>query len=243
MNMIETKNLTRKYGEKTAVNDLSLTVQEGELFALLGVNGAGKTTTIRMLSCLSKPTSGEAFVDGHSCTRESTAVKQVIGLSPQDTAVADHLTVRENLEFMAAVYGCDRGEVKTRADRIIEEFRLGEVEHQKAQTLSGGWKRKLSIAMALISDPKVLFLDEPTLGLDVLARRELWKEIEKLKGRMTVVLTTHYMEEAEHLSDRLAIMVAGRIAAAGTLQEILAQGGADNLEDAFVAIAEKEGIV
>ena len=242
MNMIETRNLTRKYGEKTAVNELSLTIGEGELFALLGVNGAGKTTTIRMLSCLSRPTSGEAFVDGHSCTDESKAVKQVIGLSPQDTAVADHLSVRENLEFMAAVYGCDRDEVKARADRIIAEFHLEEVEHQRAQTLSGGWKRKLSIAMALISNPKVLFLDEPTLGLDVLARRELWREIEKLKEKMTIVLTTHYMEEAEYLSDRIAIMIAGRIAAVGTLAEILEKGGTDNLEDAFVAIAEKEGI-
>jgi len=242
MNMIETQNLTRKYGEKTAVNDLSLTIEKGELFALLGVNGAGKTTTIRMLSCLSQPTSGEAFVDGRSCTHESKAVKQVIGLSPQDTAVADHLTVRENLEFMAAVYGYEKSEVKARTDRIITGFHMEEVENQKAQTLSGGWKRKLSIAMALISDPKVLFLDEPTLGLDVLARRELWHEIEKLKGKMTIVLTTHYMEEAEHLSDRLAIMISGRIAATGTLEEILARGEADNLEDAFVSIAEKEGI-
>ena len=241
MSMIETRNLTRKYGDITAVNNLSLTIGEGELFALLGVNGAGKTTTIRMLSCLSKPSSGEAFVDGHSCSAESKAVKQVIGLSPQDTAVADHLTVRENLEFMAAVYGYDKAEVKQRTDRIIEEFHLGEVVNQRAQTLSGGWKRKLSIAMALISDPKVLFLDEPTLGLDVLARRELWREIEKLKGKMTIVLTTHYMEEAEHLSDRIAIMVSGRIVAAGTLQEILAKGSADNLEDAFVAIAETNG--
>ena len=241
MSMIETKDLTRRYGEKTAVDRLSLTVEEGELFALLGVNGAGKTTTIRMLSCLSKPSSGEAFVDGYSCTAESKAVKQVIGLSPQDTAVADHLTVRENLEFMAAVYGYTKDEVKQKTDLIMEEFHLGEVENQRAQTLSGGWKRKLSIAMALISEPKVLFLDEPTLGLDVLARRELWREIEKLKGKMTIVLTTHYMEEAEHLSDRIAIMVSGRIVAAGTLQEILAKGSADNLEDAFVAIAETNG--
>ena len=195
-----------------------------------------------MLSCLSKPTSGEAYVNGHSCTAESREVKRVIGLSPQDTAVADHLTVRENLEFMAAVYGYAKMEVKQRTDRIIGDFHLEEVANQRAQTLSGGWKRKLSIAMALISNPKVLFLDEPTLGLDVLARRELWREIEKLKGKMTIVLTTHYMEEAEHLSDRIAIMVSGRIVAVGSLEEILAEGGADHLEDAFVSIAEKEGI-
>ena len=240
--MIITRNLTRKYGGKTAVDNLSLTVREGELFALLGVNGAGKTTTVRMLSCLSAPTSGEAFVNGYSCTEESDEVKQIIGLSPQDTAVAEHLTVRENLEFMAAVYGCGKAEAKERANKFIEEFRFAEVCGQRAQTLSGGWKRKLSIAMAMISNPKVLFLDEPTLGLDVLARRELWREIEKLKGKITIVLTTHYMEEAEHLSDRIAIMVSGRIAATGTPAEILAQAEADNLEDAFVRIAEKEGI-
>lgn len=238
MNMIETKSLTKQYGSKTAVRDLSLSVREGELFSLLGVNGAGKTTTIRMLSCLSEPTKGEAFVGGYQCGKQNHEIKQIVGISPQDTAVADRLTVRENLAFMASVYGFGRAQVLERVERTITDFHLEEVSEQSAGTLSGGWKRKLSIAMALISGPKVLFLDEPTLGLDVLARRELWRLIEKLKGSMTIVLTTHYMEEAEHLSDRLAVMIAGQIAASGTVREVLSQTHTDKLEDAFIVIAE-----
>lgn len=240
MNTIETKNLTKKYKDKTAVDSLNLTIKEGELFSLLGVNGAGKTTTIRMLACLSTPTSGEAFVNGNDCIKESGEVKKIIGISPQDTAVADNLTVRENLEFMAAIYYTDKEKIKKRINKIESIFGLTEVENQRAKTLSGGWKRKLSIAMALISEPKVLFLDEPTLGLDVLARRELWRAIENLKGKMTIVLTTHYMEEAEHLSDRIAIMLSGKIVACGTLDEIEKAAGKEGkgLEEAFVTIAE-----
>lgn len=233
--MIETKNLTKKYGNKTAVDSLNLSVKKGELFALLGVNGAGKTTTIRMLSCLSEPTSGEAFIDGHNCITDSTGVKSIIGISPQETSVAENLTVRENLEFMAQIYGLE----KSRADDMIETFSMKEVEKSRAKTLSGGWKRKLSIAMALISEPKVLFLDEPTLGLDVLARRELWKTIMSLKGRITIVLTTHYMEEAEALSDRIAIMIDGKISACGTLSELEEISGQKGLENVFVEIAER----
>ena len=243
MNMIETRSLTKHYGSKAAVRDLSLTVGEGELFSLLGVNGAGKTTTIRMLSCLSEPTSGEAFVGGFSCEKQKREIKQIVGMSPQDTAVADRLTVRENLTFMASVYGFSKETVRERVERTIADFRLEEVQNQYARTLSGGWKRKLSIAMALISGPKVLFLDEPTLGLDVLARRELWRLIEKLKGNMTIILTTHYMEEAEQLSDRLAVMIAGQIAACGTVPQVLAETGTDKLEDAFIAIAERRETV
>ena len=242
MDMIETRGLSKQYGEKWAVRDLSLSVREGELFSLLGVNGAGKTTTIRMLSGLSEPTSGEAFVSGFSCAGQKREIKRIIGMSPQDTAVAERLTVRENLEFMASVYGFDRPKVRERTERMIEDFHLEEVQAQQARTLSGGWKRKLSIAMALIGEPKVLFLDEPTLGLDVLARRELWRVIERMKGEITIVLTTHYMEEAEHLSDRLAVMLSGRIAFCGALPDLLSQTGAANLEDAFVAIAEQEVI-
>ncbi|MBO6115349.1 MAG: ABC transporter ATP-binding protein [Lachnospiraceae bacterium] len=240
MNTIETKNLTKKYKDKTAVDSLNLTIKEGELFSLLGVNGAGKTTTIRMLACLSAPTAGEAFVNGNDCIKEAGEVKKIIGISPQDTAVADNLTVRENLEFMAAIYYTDKDKIKERINEIESVFGLTEVENQRAKTLSGGWKRKLSIAMALISKPKVLFLDEPTLGLDVLARRELWRAIENLKGKMTIVLTTHYMEEAEHLSDRIAIMLSGKIVACGTLDEIEKAAGKEGkgLEEAFVTIAE-----
>ncbi len=238
---VEAKNLTKKYRNKVAVDNLNLQVMEGELFALLGVNGAGKTTTIRMLSCLSAPTAGEAFVCGHSCTQESEAVKAMIGISPQDTAVAENLTVRENLEFIAKVYGFDKEKVTAKAAEMIALFKMQDVENARAKTLSGGWKRKLSIAMALVAEPKVLFLDEPTLGLDVLARRELWSAISALKGRITILLTTHYMEEAEQLSDRIAIMIGGRIAAQGTLAQLEEISGQKGLENAFVAIAEKEG--
>ena len=243
MNMIETRNLTKHYGSKIAVRDLSLEVGQGELFSLLGVNGAGKTTTIRMLSCLSEPTSGEAFVGGFQCGKQNREIKQIANMSPQDTAVADHLTVRENLTFMASVYGFSREKIRERVDRTIADFHMDEVENQYAKTLSGGWKRKLSIAMALISGPKVLFLDEPTLGLDVLARRELWRLIERLKGSMTIILTTHYMEEAEQLSDRLAVMIAGQIAACGTVPQVLAETKTEKLEDAFIAIAERRETV
>ncbi|MBQ8725108.1 MAG: ATP-binding cassette domain-containing protein [Oscillospiraceae bacterium] len=236
----EVKNLTKRYKNKTAVDNISLTVNEGELFALLGVNGAGKTTTIRMLTCLSKPTEGEAFICGHSCKTESSKVKSVIGISPQETSVADNLTVLENLQFMAKVCGFDKAKVKSKTEEMIKLFSMDDVKNSRAKTLSGGWKRKLSIAMALISEPKVLFLDEPTLGLDVLARRDLHKTIESLKGNITIILTTHYMEEAEDLSDRIAVMVDGRIKAMGTLSELEAISGEKGLEAAFVAIAEKE---
>ena len=238
---VQTKNLTKKYKTKTAVDSINLEVNKGELFALLGVNGAGKTTTIRMLACLSTATSGEAFVEGHSCLNEQSAVKSVIGISPQDTAVAENLTVRENLEFIASVYGLDKNTVKARTEQMISTFNMHDVENSRAKTLSGGWKRKLSIAMALISEPKVLFLDEPTLGLDVLARRELWKAIEGLKGKITIILTTHYMEEAQALSDRIGIMIDGQIKALGTLAELEQLTGKTGLEEAFVAIAEGNG--
>ncbi|MBR4554635.1 MAG: ABC transporter ATP-binding protein [Ruminococcus sp.] len=236
---VETKALTKTYKDNTAVDSLSLAVEQGELFSLLGVNGAGKTTTVRMLCCLSKPSSGEAYVMGKNCESESAEVKSIIGISPQDTAVAPRLTVRENLMFMSRIYGFDKAGCKARTDELIEMFGMQKVADSRAKTLSGGWQRKLSIAMALIGEPKVLFLDEPTLGLDVLARRELWRAIEALKGRITVILTTHYMEEAEKLSDRIAIMIEGRIAAIGTLAEIEEQAGEKGLENAFVAIAER----
>ncbi len=234
---VEIKGLTKKYHQKTAVNGLDLAVAQGELFALLGVNGAGKTTTIRMLSCLTPPTSGECFIHGKSCVSESSAVKAMIGVSPQDTAVAENLTVRENLMFISRIYGFDREKSLRRTQEMIAVFRMEETADSRAKILSGGWKRKLSIAMALIGEPKVLFLDEPTLGLDVLARRELWNIITALKGKITILLTTHYMEEAEQLADRIAVMTGGQLAACGTLGELEKQSGKQGLEDAFVAIA------
>lgn len=237
MNGIETKNLTKKYGDYTAVNDLKLSIEEGELFALLGVNGAGKTTTIKMLSCLTKPTSGDAVLLGDSIVSNPEGVKEKINVSPQETAVAPNLSVKENLELMAGIYGSDKKESKIKAQNMISTFSLEETADKKAKTLSGGTQRRLSIAMALITNPKILFLDEPTLGLDVLARRELWSAIKKLKGEITIILTTHYMEEAEALSDRIGIMEKGRLKAIGTAPELIAKTGAKTFEDAFIAIA------
>ena len=239
---VETKGLVKKYKTKTAVSGLDLAVSEGEIYALLGVNGAGKTTTIRMLTCLSKPTDGECWVCGKSCISEMTEVKKLTGISPQDTAVAENLTVRENLSLICGIYGYSAEKTKSSVDEMISLFGLEEYKNSRSKTLSGGWKRKLSIAMAMIGEPKVLFLDEPTLGLDVLARRELWKVIEKLKSKITMILTTHYMEEAEQLSDRIGIMINGVLKAEGTLAELEVLTGEQGLENAFIKIAEKEEV-
>ncbi|MGN0676426.1 MAG: ABC transporter ATP-binding protein, partial [Ruminococcus sp.] len=227
MNAVEIKNLVKKFGDKTAVNNISLEIKDGELFGLLGINGAGKTTTLRILSCLSKATSGEAYIYGKSVSKDTKEVKQMINISTQETAVAPNLTVRENLIFIGGIYGYGKQESIKKADKMIEDFSLSEVSGKKAKLLSGGWQRRLSIAMALITEPKVLFLDEPTLGLDVLARRELWGIISKLKGRITIILTTHYLEEAEALSDRIAIMTNGNIKALGTAQELKDSAGCE----------------
>ena len=239
MEAIKTKSLTKKYKEKTAVKELNLTVHKGELYALLGVNGAGKSTTIKMLSCLTQPTSGDAELIGHSIVSESAKVKALINVSPQETAVAAKLSVRENLEFIARIYGSNKKEAKEKAQGMIEKFNMDEVERSKAATLSGGWQRRLSIAMALITEPEILFLDEPTLGLDVLARRELWRLIEKLKGKMTIILTTHYLEEAESLSDRIGIMSRGVLLTEGTAAGLKAKAGTDDFEEAFIRLTEE----
>jgi ABC-2 type transport system ATP-binding protein len=238
-NAIVIKNLKKEYGSKIAVNNISLSIEEGIIFSLLGVNGAGKTTTIRVLTGLSRPTEGEIRIFDKDVKTELKEIKKLSNLSPQETAIAPNLTVRENLEFIAEIYGCAKNQVKEKVRRIIEEFSLQEVESSKAKTLSGGWQRRLSIAMALVTEPKLLYLDEPTLGLDVLARRELWRIIEKLRGKVTIVLTTHYMEEAENLSDGIAIMVNGMIKAQGSVNELKQMTGTNNLEDAFIAIAER----
>ena len=235
-NAIEIKNLCKTFGTKKAVDNLSLEIKEGELFSLLGVNGAGKTSTTKMLCGLCSATSGDATLDGFSITNESLKVKEIINVSPQETAIAQNLTVKENLEFIAGIYGASKTEQKEKAQNLIAQFNLGEFENQKAKTLSGGWQRRLSIAMALISNPKILFLDEPTLGLDVSARKELWKVINELKGKITIILTTHYMEEAEHLSDRIGIMSNGKLKALGTAKELIEKTNAKNFEDAFVTL-------
>ena len=232
---IETKNLTKKFGEKIAVDKINLEIHEGELFALLGTNGAGKTTTIKMLSTLILPTDGEIKIIGLDIIKDRQEIKELLNVSPQETAIAPNLSVKENLEFMAGVY-----QIKNKNEKInelIKIFKLDEVLNQKAKTLSGGWQRKVSIAISLINDPKILFLDEPTLGLDVIARKELWAVIERLKGKITIILTTHYMEEAESLSDRIGIMSKVNLVDVGTAQELIDKTGTKNFEDAFVKIA------
>ena len=242
MQTIETTGLVKQYKNLTAVDTLDLEVRQGELFSLLGVNGAGKTTTIKMLTCLAKPTSGDALVGGYSIVKEPQLVKRLIGVSPQETAVAANLTVKENLELICGIHGFSREKTKAKIEELENQFSLSVVLNRKAGKLSGGWQRRVSIAMALISEPQILFMDEPTLGLDVIARHELWETIRALKGRVTIILTTHYMEEAQALSDRIGIMKNGRLLAAGTAEELMAMVKADDFETAFVAIV-KEGAV
>ncbi len=238
MNSIEIKGLTKRFGARTAVDGLDLTVKEGELFALLGVNGAGKTTTIRMLCCLLPPSGGDALIMGKSIVHDAPAVKALNNISPQETAIAPNLTVRENLAFMAGIYGAGRKESMRLADELAGSFKLEERADDMAKTLSGGMQRRLSIAMALISKPEVLFLDEPTLGLDVRARRDLWTVIESLRTKVTVVLTTHYLEEAQALADRIGIMHEGRLLALGTARELMEQSATQDIEQAFLKITD-----
>ena len=233
---IKTNALIKRYRDVVAVDGVDLEIRSGELFALLGVNGAGKTTMVKMLSCLTRPTEGDATVGGYSVVQEPEMVKRLIGVSPQETAVAPNLSVRENLELICGIHGFGKEKTQAKISELAEAFDLGEVLKRKAGKLSGGWQRRLSIAMALISEPKVLFLDEPTLGLDVIARHELWGAIRALRGRVTIILTTHYMEEAEALSDRIGIMKNGRLLAVGTAKELTRVAGAENFEAAFVSI-------
>ena len=236
MYSIETSQLTKRYKDVTAVDGLDMKVLDGEIFSLLGVNGAGKTTAIRMLSSLTQPTSGTARVGGHDLINDSEEIKKIIAISPQETAVAPGLSVKENLELIAGLFGFTREERDEKIRELSETFGLSSVLGKRAGKLSGGWQRRLSIAMALISEPKILFLDEPTLGLDVIARSELWDVIRSLKGKATVILTTHYMEEAEALSDRIGIMKDGKLLTVGTAREIMDMTGRDRFEDAFVSV-------
>ena len=240
MEAIKTIGLTKKYKDLIAVDDLNLEVGHGELFSLLGINGAGKTTTIKMLSCLIKTTSGDAFIEGNSIIKDGLKVKGIIGVSPQETAVAPNLSVKENLEFICEIHGFSKEKNAEKIEELSKQFGLENILHKKAGKLSGGLQRRLSIAMALISEPSVLFLDEPTLGLDVIARSELWDIINGLKGRTTVILTTHYMEEAESLSDRIGIMKNGKLLAVGTAQELIKMTASKSFEDAFISIVKGE---
>ena len=239
MQSIKTRGLVKQYKDIKAVNKLDLEIEQGELFSLLGVNGAGKTTTIKMLTGLARPTAGDAFVGGYSITKQSVQVKKLIGVSPQETAIATNLSVRENLELICGIYGFSKEKTKKRIEELSAQFALNDILQRKAGKLSGGLQRRVSIAMALISEPQILFLDEPTLGLDVLARHDLWKTIRFLKGKITIILTTHYMEEAEALSDRIDIMGRGNLLAVGTVEELKEQARANDFETAFVSIVKE----
>ena len=240
MEAIKTLGLTKEYGDCKAVDGLDLTVRRGELYSLLGVNGAGKTTAIKLLCCLAAPTAGDAWLDGASVRKEAGREKESIALSPQETAVAPNLTVGENLRLMCGMYGLKGKEAQKRSEELCARLGLDPVGKKRAGKLSGGWQRRLSIAMALIGKPEILFLDEPTLGLDVIARSELWEVIRALKGRVTIVLTTHYMEEAEALSNRIGIMKEGKLLVEGTAEELKKRAGKERFEDAFVAIVRGE---
>jgi len=242
MQAIAAMGLVKQYKTLNAVDGLNLNIHQGELFSLLGINGAGKTTVIRMLSGLTAPTAGEAFLGGYSVTKQPEQVKRLIGVSPQETAVAPNLSVKENLELICGIHGFSKEKTNAKIHALSGQFGLDSVLQRKAGKLSGGWQRRVSIAMALIGEPRILFLDEPTLGLDVIARHALWEVIRDLKGRITIILTTHYMEEAEALSDRIGIMKEGRLIAVGTAAELIAKSGAADFESAFVSII-KEGSV
>ena len=241
MEAIKIEGLCKRYKEVVAVDNLTLTIEEGELFSLLGVNGAGKTTTVKMLATLVNPTEGDAFIFGHSICSEKNNVKELVDISMQETAVARKLTVRENIDFYAALSGQNKEEILKTREYVYNVFGLDKVQNVRASKLSGGWQRKLSIALSLVSHPKVLFLDEPTLGLDVLARRELWQAICELKQKITIILTTHYMEEAEALSDRIGIMRDGKLLFVGNKEELFEKTKKDNVEDAFVEIVSVKG--
>ena len=242
MQAIKTVELVKQYKNITAVDKLNLEIRQGELFDLLGVNGAGKTTTIKMLSCLTKATSGDALVGGYSITKEADKVKRWIGVSPQETAVAPNLSVKENLELICGIHGFSKEKTQEKIVEISKSFGLDSVLQRLAGKLSGGYGRRVSIAMALIGEPKILFLDEPTLGLDVIARRELWENIRALKGKITIILTTHYLEEAEALADRIGVMKNGKLLAVGTVKELNESAGTNDFETAFVSIV-KDGAV
>lgn len=239
MQAIRTMELVKQYKNLTAVDKLHLEIEQGELFSLLGVNGAGKTTTIKMLSCLTKPTSGDAIVGGYSITKEPEQVKRLIGVSPQATAVAPNLSVKENLELICGIHGFSKEKTEAKIRELDRQFTLDAVLLKKAGKLSGGWQRRVSIVMALISEPQILFLDEPTLGLDVIARHDLWEVIRSLKGKITIILTTHYMEEAEALSDRIGIMKNGSLLAVGTVEELNRMAHTNDFETAFVSIVKE----
>lgn len=237
---IKIKSLTKRYKEHVAVNQLTLAIQQGEIFALLGQNAAGKTTTIKMLCGLLKPSEGDAIFDSGTIVQNQKAVKQIINISPQETAVAPNLTVHENLLFIGQIYGYTKDHARHHAQEQMELFGLSSRQHNKAKTLSGGYQRRLSVAMAMMTNPKVLFLDEPTLGMDVRSRNDLWNILMQLKGQVTIIVTSHYLQEIEVLADRVGIMHRGQLCALGTIQQLMMETGKKSLEDAFLVMTEGE---
>ena len=245
---IKTNNLTKTFGNRIAVSNLNIEIKPGEIFSLLGTNGAGKTTTIKMLCCLIQPASGSASVMGFDIIKKQQKIKEIIGVSPQETAIAGHLNTLENLLLMGGVFGLKTVESKRRAKNLMD---LMELEDRKDQSrkLSGGLQRRLNIAMALMSDPQILFLDEPTLGLDPHARKSVWNYIEKLKSEKTILLTTHYLEEADSLADHIAIMDKGKIIESGTSSELKKRYtskqtlriSGDNITAEVIEILNKQG--
>ena len=238
MNDIKIINLTKKYKDITALNNISLEIKSGELFALLGVNGAGKTTLIKILSCLTEPTSGDAFLGGFSVVSNSIDVKHIISISPQETAIAPNLTIKENMEFICEIYNFSKQETEEKISYLSNKLSLTSVLNKKVNKLSGGYQRRVSIALGLISNPRILFLDEPTLGLDIISRQELWNIINELKGTITIILTTHYMEEAENLADRIGIISNGNLLFTGTKEEMMTLTEVDKFENAFIKIVK-----
>lgn len=242
MYAVKTINLVKKYKNVTAVDKVNLEIKHGELFALLGVNGAGKTTLIKILSCLTKPTSGDSFIYGHSVLYDEKKIKNLVGISPQETAIAPNLTVKENLELICGIYQFSQEKTIKKIKDLSAQFSLSGILNKKSGKLSGGWQRRLSIAMALISEPKILFLDEPTLGLDIIARNELWNVIDSVKDYTTIILTTHYMEEAEALSDRIGIMKNGKLIEIGTVKQLNQKYNSNNFSNTFVSIIKEDSI-
>lgn len=234
MDAIKVSNLTKQFKNVLAVNNISFNVKEGEIFGVLGLNGAGKTTTIKMMSGLTRPTSGNIKVFDYDIYKDINKIKSIIGVSPQESAIANNLTVKENIELMASLYFKDKVKIKDNTERVINNLGLENYINRRAKTLSGGYKRRLSIAMALVTNPRILFLDEPTLGLDVINRHELWNVINNLKGKVTIILTSHYMEEISALVDDIAIMKNGKILMINNLENILKSTNTNSLEEAFI---------
>lgn len=241
-NIIEIRNLTKKFKDFTAVDDISFDVKKGEVFAFLGPNGAGKTTTIRMLTTLLDPTQGEIFVNGYKTTENKPAVRKSFGIVFQDPSLDNELTAFENLEFHGIMYDVPKKIRRERIEQLLKFVGLYDRKKDFVKNFSGGMKRRLEIARGLIHHPKILFLDEPTIGLDPQTRNHMWEYMKKLNKEegMTVFLTTHYMEEAENMADTIAIIDLGKIVAKGTSKELMEQTKQDSLEKAFLQLTGKE---